>query len=194
MPDLQQPARRIGILDHLPPIVRGEAVSVRAIPPQARFVLRAGAADAARAGASVGLDLSQPINRAVEAQGRTAARLGPDEWLLLTAETDAEPLQTAIAIGFADAHHTLVDISHRNAAVEISGPMVPDVLNAGCPLDLGLDRFRPGDATRTPFGKIEIVLLRLDDHDGQPRYRVEFWRSFGRFVHAFIAEAAREYS
>ena len=186
--------RRIGILDHTVPIASSKAVTARTLGPQTRFVLRLAAADAARIAQVAGLTLAGPINRANEYQRRTAARLGPDEWLLLAPEGEATALRDATAAALAGCHHTLVDISHRNAAIEITGRAAPDVINAGCPLDLGLDRFKPGDATRTLFGKVEIVLIRLDDAGGVPVYRLEFWRSFGRFVHGFIVEVAREFA
>lgn len=185
------PARRIGIFDAFEPLADASVVACRPLGPQARFVLRLAAADAARLGHLGGLDLGGPINRASSVERRIAARLGPDEWLLLAPECDATTFHDAASTALAGTHHTLVDISHRNAAIEISGHAAPDVLNAGCTLDLG--KFQPADATRTLLGKVEIVLIRLDDVAGAPCYRIEFWRSFGRFLHAYLAEAAREF-
>ncbi|MEQ1614570.1 MAG: sarcosine oxidase subunit gamma family protein [Hyphomicrobiaceae bacterium] len=194
MLEKREAARRIGVLDQVAAITTAGAVAVRAVEPQSRFVLRLAATEAARVGRVAGLNLAGSINRANVAQERTAARLGPDEWLLLAPAGDAAVLGDVIGEALAGCHYTLVDISHRNAAVEISGPAAAAVLNAGCPLDLGLDKFKAGDATRTLFGKVEIVLLRLENVHGEPRYRIEFWRSFGRFLHAYLAEATREFS
>jgi sarcosine oxidase, subunit gamma len=119
-----------------------------------------------------------------------AARLGPNEWLLLGPEHDEEALARQIEAALAGRLHALVDIGHGTAAVEVSGRHAPDVLNAGCPLDLANDAFPTGSATRTLLGKAEIVLMRLDD---APTYRVECGRSFARYVHDFLLEAAREF-
>jgi sarcosine oxidase subunit gamma len=189
--------RRTGILDPVERFAGAVSVVIRPLGPQTRFVLRLGAEDAAMLGHLAGLQLAVPINRTSRAEGRIAARLGPDEWLLLAPEADALVFLAARAAVLAPLHHALVDISHRNVAIEVSGAAAADTLNAGCPLDLGAGRFLPGDATRTLVGKAEIVLLRLDDAADpqgrpQPRYRLECWRSYGRYLHAFLTEAATE--
>ena len=56
--------------------------------------------------------------------------------------------------------HSLVDVSHRQIGLVVSGPAAARALNAGCPLDLGLKAFPVGFATRTLFDKAEIVLWR----------------------------------
>jgi sarcosine oxidase subunit gamma len=64
------------------------------------------------------------------------------------------------------------------------------VLNGGCPLDLDPSAFPAGAATRTVFGKAEIVLLREADD----RFRVECWRSFSDYVFGLLEAAARDAS
>jgi sarcosine oxidase, subunit gamma len=192
-------ARRKGVLDQLDPLPASNDIVVRALQPDARFALRLSADDAVRVGAIAGLTLTQPINHFSESPPRLGARLGPDEWLLITTEADAEAFPADAARALADCHHALVDISHRNIGIEVSGPAAAEILNTGCPLDLDSHRFVPGAATRTLLAKAEIVLLRLADiagGDGRlvARYRIECWRSFGRYVHGVLAEAARKYT
>lgn len=122
-----------------------------------------------------------PINRASQAGERLAARLGPDEWLLVAPDGDA-PDFGALASG----HHSLVDVAHRYAAFAVEGDDAPLVLAAGCPLDLHPEAFIPGSATRTLLGKAEIVLWRLG---AAPSYRVECARSFAPYVQRFLEEA-----
>ena len=165
-------------------------VSVRLLPPATRFSLRLGADALAGRPAAAGFRLDQPVNRFAEDGRRLSARLGPDEWLLIAEGEEAEELARAIAAALAGTHHALVDVSHRQAALGISGARTPDVLNAGCALDLAAGRFPTGMATRTLIGKAEVVLLRTGD---RPIYRVECWRSFARYLDAFIAEAAAEH-
>src|ERR687898_480955 len=55
---------------------------------------------------------------------------------------------------------SLVDVSHRHRAFEVSGPAAAALLNEGCPLDLDDAAFPAGACTRTLFGKIEILLWR----------------------------------
>ena len=159
----------------------GAAFGFRALPACARFALRAKTPPARMAG----FDLSLAINRFSRNGALVAARTGPDEYLLLSPENAPVAIEIAAAMG--SQFHSLVDIGHRNAALELSGPAVCDVLNAGCPLDLGLAAFPAGMATRTLFGKAEVVLLREDAQ----RFRVECWRSFMPYVRDFLRAAAR---
>jgi len=84
--------------------------------------------------------------------------------------------------------HSLVDMSHRQLALEVSGPTAQTLLNAGCPLDLHISAFPVGMCTRTVLGKADIVLWRT----GPDSFHVEVWRSFADYVARFLTEAARE--
>jgi sarcosine oxidase, subunit gamma len=177
------------------PVPQLSPVAVRPLQAEARWSLRVPEHDVARLKSAAGYQLDQPINRYQTRDGRTAARLGPDEWLLLAPEADAEMAAAEVSAALRGQHHSLVDVSHRNVGLTVSGPAAAATLNAGCPLDLSLDRFLPGMATRSLLGKCEIVLFRLDDGTArtEPVYRIECWRSFAAYVCAFLTEAAREF-
>ena len=169
-------------------------VAIRPLQAEARWALRLPEGDAAKLTAVAGFQLDQPINRFRMHEGRSAARLGPDEWLLLAPEADAEMVAAELTAGLKGQHHALVDISHRNVGLMVSGPAAAIVLNAGCPLDLHPDRFPPGMATRTLLGKCEILLYRVDHGpNAAPAYRIECARSYATYVSAFLTEAAREF-
>ena len=142
------------------------------------------------AGAAFGVALPQTACRAATAGNRSALWLGPDEWLLLAEDGATDAIEAAFAEGMAGHPHSLVDVGHRNTAIEIAGPAAADVLNAGCPLDLRLDAFPVGMCTRTVFAKAEIVLWRLDDQ----RFRVEVWRSFAGYLWGLLDEIRREHA
>lgn len=163
----------------------GSGVSVRPAGAEARFSLRARLA-AGTAPKLAGLALDAPINT-VGTDGEVwLARLGPDEWLVGGPEADADLLQGRIHEALAGLPHSLVDVSHRNVGIDVSGRQAAAVLNAGCPLDLSETAFPPGSATCTLLGKAEIVLIRAT---AAPLYRVECWRSFSTYVHGFLNEA-----
>jgi sarcosine oxidase, subunit gamma len=131
--------------------------------------------------ALAGFALDIPVNRGAKTGERLAARLGPDEWLLVAPAEDAPDFSA-----LEGRHHSLVDVSHRYAAYAVEGERAPLILAAGCPLDLHPDVFTAGTATRTLLGKAEIILWRL----GQPAsYRVECARSFGPYVERFLDQA-----
>lgn len=162
-------------------------VDVRQLPAASRFALRIREADAVAAEVAAGFRLDQAINRFAADGGHLSARLGPDEWLLVGPEAEADAMEREVAAALGGRFHALVDIGHRNAAFAVSGRLAAETINSGCPLDLGRDAFPTGTATRTRLGHAEIVLMRIDD---APTYRVECWRSFAAYVGAFLVEAA----
>ena len=165
---------------------RGEGVTLTPLPGCARWSLRVPPVG----GTAAGFALGMAINRCTAAGDRLAARLGPDEWLLCAPLGEAAAIESAVAPALAGTPHALVDISHRYAALAIGGAQAATVLAAGCPLDLHPAAFGVGQATRTLFGKAEIVLWRLD----ATAWRVECARSFAPYVWAFLGEAAREFA
>lgn len=165
------------------PAALDPGLTIRPAEAGARFSLRVRKAT----GTVAGLPLDGPINSLTGDDARWIARLGPDEWLIGTSETEADALAAAVASDLAGTAHALVDVSHRNVGIDVSGAKSAILLNAGCPLDLGDTAFPSGSATRTLLGKAEIVLIRWPG--ATPRYRVECWRSFATYVHGFLVEA-----
>lgn len=156
--------------------------------PAARFSLRLTPEVASGLGSFAGFDLSQAINNLGVEGSKFSMRLGPDEWLLIAEGQDEASLLGELEQALAGSAHSLVDISHRNVALILSGPRAVDVLSTGCPLDLHRSAFSPGASTRTIFAKCEVILARLPDDTG---FRVECWRSFGRYLEAYLRNSAR---
>lgn len=152
--------------------------------PAFRVSLRANAADAAALSKALGLQLPlEPKTSAKTAKGRLAFWLGPDEWLII--DEAADPMAD---LAKCKALHSAVDISHRNAALLVSGKGARATLEAGCPQDLGETVFPVGAVSRTILGKIEVVIYR----GSETEYRVEFWRSFSAYAFGFLNEAAKD--
>ena len=107
--------------------------------------------------------------------------VGPDEWLVL-ADNGAE-------IPMTHAAASIVDVSHRDTALLVSGPHAAWAINAFCPLDLHLSAFSVGMCTRTTFGKAKIVLWRT----AVDTFRIDVARSFAAYVWACLEEARREF-
>ena len=160
---------------------------VRPLPPATRYVLRGSPQVMTAAGNALGLNISEVACRAaVNGEQAAALWLGPDEQLLIAPES--ANLAATLTPALRDLPHSLVDVSHRQIALEVSGRRAADVLNAGCPLDLDLSAFPVGMCTRTVFAKAEIVLWRTSTDV----FHVEVWRSFASYVTEFLAEVARE--
>jgi sarcosine oxidase subunit gamma len=193
MPKTSHAARRDLSLPIEQPVAKPDTkvqVEIRPSPAQARFSLRLNEADLEGAKAVAGFTLDIPINTRSGSAARSSIRLGPNEWLLIGPYGDAEVIAGEIDAALSGRFYTLVDVSHRNVGIIVSGRRAADVLNSGCPLDLAEAAFPTGMATRTLMGKAEIVLMRLDD---TPTYQVECWRSFSTYVSDYLVEAAREF-
>ena len=170
---------------------------VQPLPPATRYILRGSVPLMTAAGAALGLAISQTACRAATTSpasssgltptGLAALWLGPDEQLLLAPA--GFDVATALEPALSGLPHSLVDVSHRQTAFEVSGPNAALLLSAGCPLDLDESAFPVGMCTRTVLAKAEIVLWRTRPDV----FHVEVWRSFADYVSRFLAEVAREF-
>jgi sarcosine oxidase, subunit gamma len=165
--------------------------------PFSAYSLRANLAEAQSSLASPALEPTpdppfglslQPCRALV--QGEWAALwLGPDEQLLIGPDADGPALAQRIESAMRSLPHALVDVSHRQCALELRGPLAAAMLNTGCPLDLALDAAPIGFCTRTVFAKAEIVLWRRADSC----FQLQTWRSFLPYVTGLLAFAAEEH-
>ena len=152
--------------------------------PLSRFSLRLRGAAIGAAGAAFGVALPRQACRAQRSGGKAALWLGPDEWLLLAPEAEAPALARCLAAALGEEPHSLVDISHRQLGLTVSGSDAEAKLSGGCPLDLDARAFPVDMCTRTVFGKAEIVLWRT----GSDAFHLEVWRSFHRYVSGYLAQ------
>jgi len=146
------------------------AVQLYALPDATRLIIR---------GTPSGLALPETM-RVVVTDDRALLWLGPDEFLLLASN--------AVMLD-AGVNAAVVDVSHRNTALGVSGPCAAWAINAFCPLDLHLSAFPVGMCTRTVFGKSEIVLWRK----AEDAFHIDVARSFAPYVWACLEEARREF-
>ncbi len=179
-------------LQRLTPLNADPIVTVRGGPkvaaaaPLSRFIFR-GASDAAAAcGTVFGVYVLHDVCRAATAGNRATLWLGPDEWLLLAPDGEAETIVQDIEGALAAIPHSLVDVSHRQTALEISGSRAAQLINVACPLNLDDEAFPVGMCTRTIFGKAEVVLWRKEDK----LFHMEVWRSFAPYVSGLLHEAS----
>lgn len=161
---------------------------VRLLPPSTRFILRGAGSVIRAAGSVLGIDVASLACRASHAHGRALLWLGPDEYLLLAAEAEAAALAVSLESVLHGQAYALVDVSHRQSSIEVSGAHAASVLSSGCPLDLDVSNFPIDMCTRTVFAKAEVVLWRT----AIDAFRVEVWRSFTDYVARYLADVTRE--
>jgi sarcosine oxidase, subunit gamma len=163
---------------------------IKRVPPAMRFILHGDAR--ARMGAVPiwGVGFAEQACRATLQGARATLWLGPDEYLLLGFdEESAEAVADAVERALVDVPHALVNISHRQFALEISGPNAATILSGACPLDLHPREFPIGMCTRTVLAKADIVLWRTREDS----FHLEVWRSFAGYVTGVLREIAREF-
>jgi len=163
---------------------------LKALPPAMRFILHGDAAARATAAPIWGAAFAAEACRALSHGPRATLWLGPDEYLLWGADSESEAAATdALEQALGSAPHALVNISHRQFALEVSGPHAALILSGACPLDLNLAEFPVGMCTRTALAKADIVLWRR----GEDVFHLEVWRSFGGYVTGCLREIALEF-
>jgi sarcosine oxidase subunit gamma len=166
---------------------------LKLMPPATRFVFNG---DRAARDACVALWGAGFAEEACRAQAnvdlaRATLWLGPDEYLLLDFGGRAPAAEVAAGLegALGDLPHSLVDVSHRQFGIELSGPFATTILSGACPLDLDLAAFPVGMCTRTVFAKADITLWRTGDDE----FHVEVWRSFSGYVTGVMREIAAEF-
>ena len=162
------------------------------LPPATRWVMHGNAQARGLAAPIWGVGFSEAACRAMRSAERATLWLGPDEYLLLDlgARTDGA-LATAAAIEDAlrGTPHALVEVSHRQFALEVSGPHAEIILRGACPLDLDISQFPVGMCTRTLLAKADITLWRTRED----AFHLEVWRSFASYVGGLLLEIGREF-
>ncbi|MBY6263427.1 sarcosine oxidase [Azospirillum sp. 412522] len=159
-------------------------LAIRVAEDIARFSLRIDPASAQSAGAAFGTPLPARIGGMVEAGGRTALQLGPDEWVLTAPVADGDAIADAFAA--LGEMHSLVDIGHREVGILVEGEAAALALRSAVAFDV--EAMAVGTGCRTLFDKAQIVLIREDKN----RFRIEVWRSFADHVWGILHAVSRE--
>lgn len=128
----------------------------------------------------LGIKLPHNPSASIAKDGRHALWIGPDEWFILD-ETEDHSLNST---DLPDGEFSVVDVSHRNVAITVSGPGAEQALNGGCPRDLSLEAFPVGACARTVIGKAEIILYRREEST----FHVEVWRSFAKYTFNYLRD------
>lgn len=165
-------------------------VSLEPVTDQGTWSLRADASNEALQGAVAaafdGLSLPQAIGQTSQAGAWTALCLGPDEWMLVNQDREAE-----VSLGEGAPHHSLVNVSDQFAVLDVAGPLARHLLSKAVQIDLSAERFAVGQGARTLAAKTQVVVRLLDD---SPRFRLMTRRSFAGYLWAWLKDASREYA
>jgi len=168
------------------PLATSSAATVTLLAPLGRFSLRLRETEAPALSKAIGADLPNRIGGRTRVGTTEVLCLGPDEWLILVTEADAPRLAEACTRIYAEAPHSLTELSDREVSVLIEGPKAVELLTLGCPRDI--DRLSEGEGRRTLMDGATVVLWR----DGAQSFRLDVWRSFAPHVITLLATGCTE--
>ena len=119
--------------------------------------------------------------------------MGPDEWLLVSAERTAADLEGTVRAALA-AHDdpdpvSVVDVSAQRTIVELSGPAARTVLSRGCALDLHESVLGAGQCVQTLLAQAPVILQPMTETD---TIRVFVRPSFATYLAAWLLDASFE--
>lgn len=168
----------------------GGSTTLRELPWRGKINLRGAPQDAAFTRAAhnaLGLELPRIANTtaAHEDGDLLAFWLGPDEWLLQCELARTEEIMRQLAAHLARAHHAATEVTDYYNVLEIAGDDAAAALARGCPLDLHLRAFKPGQCAQSRFGNASVLLHRIED----ARFCVQVRWSFTEYVWDFLARA-----
>lgn len=113
---------RRGTLARKAPFVLPAKLMLEPCAVATRFSFRGGTDVAFVRSAAFGVTLPHEPCRAAESGERAALWLGPDEWLLLGSDGKAAEISARTAVRLGGTPYSLVDISHRQTGLSVSGP------------------------------------------------------------------------
>jgi sarcosine oxidase subunit gamma len=172
----------------------GDAVSITEEPYVAMVDVRVGVpGPGATAAADVlGVELPTAASTYAENGDTAAIWLGPDEWLVTTRSGTGVELESRLRNAIVPLGGAAIDVSGQRTALRLKGSRARDVLAKGCSLDLHPGAFGSSSAAQTMLGQAGVVLLAVDG--GGADYRLLVRTSFARYLLAWLADAAAEYT
>ena len=155
----------------------------------ARFTLR-GHVDADAVRRATGVPLPAQANTVASGNNLAAMWLGPDEWLIVGPPNSQGAVGACLAEALAGARCAIVDVTDGFTALRIGGPMAPDLLAMGCPLDLHPRVFGPNRCARSHLARTQVIVHRIEEPAG---FDVHVERSQADYLWTWLGTAGAPY-
>lgn len=120
----------------------------------------------------------------------TIGWMGPDEWIVLSAEDGQTALFAGLEKALAGLHSSIVDVTDYYVSMRLSGENARDILMKGTPLDVHPSKFSKGMCTNTLYAKATIFLMQLDN---APVYEVMVRWSMADYLWDYLTDGATEF-
>lgn len=115
--------------------------------------------------------------------------LGPDEWLVVSADGTHEILFNRLHEALHGLHHALTDVSANRTVIAIAGSDTRSVLAKGCSLDLHRQAFGERHLAQTLLAKSPVILQCVD---GQANFHLYVRNSYAQYVATWLTDAQAE--
>ena len=135
----------------------------------------------------LGTALPTRHNRFVEAQDRTIAWVGPDEWMIIGTSGEQGHLCSKLDLALEDVHHAVVDVSGGRTIIRLSGSRARGLLSAAASLDFHPRAFSPGQCAQTNLTRTDALILMRDE---KPTFDLVVRRSYALYVRNWLCSAA----
>jgi sarcosine oxidase, subunit gamma len=146
---------------------------------------------AERIGTAIGAMLPNQPGQIARTDNLQILWMGPDEWLLIAPEGNAQQIQNTLGEALGDEHGSITDVSGHRTIIEITGPKTRELLAKGCALDLHPRAFTSDQSAQTLLARAGVVLLCRDAE--RPSYWIFVRSSYARYLADWLADAATEY-
>ena len=133
--------------------------------------------------AVLGAGLPTTPNQSVAGKNCEITWLGPSRWLVRFADDDDGARSEALLKNMATVTGSVVDVTHQFMSFSLSVQRAGEFLARVCSLDLGAERFKPGFAVRTLFGRLPVLL----EYCGPDKFRLSVDQSLARFAWRYFA-------
>ncbi|MDT8320326.1 MAG: sarcosine oxidase subunit gamma family protein [Xanthomonadales bacterium] len=114
--------------------------------------------------------------------------LGPDEWLILTNEP-AGDLAGQLAAALNGQYAAVNEVSGGQILLRLRGPLVRELLSAGCTLDFHPRAFRTDSCAQSGLAKANVLICAVDE---LPTFDIVVRRSFAEYLLRWIRSLAGE--
>jgi sarcosine oxidase subunit gamma len=167
--------------------VLAETLHLAVMPARAVVMLKIAARSQKSAGdiRIAGRPLPLAVNR-WSGDDPVFCRIGPDAWLLVSAQHAAGDLVEAVRLSCKRRSCAATDISDAQVTLAIEGPQATDLLARGCGLDFTDAAFGQDACARTRFAQLPVVLRRVS-HE---RFELMVDRSAARWLFDWLQDAA----
>ena len=151
-----------------------------------------GEGEAFTAAASMALGVALPLepNAAAQQGNVTILWLSPEEWLVVTAQSDSEKIEQKLHQSMQGICALVVDVSDRWATITLKGSQAQTVLSKGMSLNVESPQFGPGHCASTTLAQAQVILHQLDDF---PTFDVYVDSTFAEPLWCWLNNAAQEF-